>query len=156
MNKVFTSYPKVREAILKDALPLHTAYEADIRTDGPAGEAFFTNLHEAWVERMDDSDAWGHITDEGYGPNHDDRIDLHDELVRSAVQGLVWYTTTAQTWTDARGWELDDEVHELTADSARTDYGSIARMEVALSVLAERFLSQLYAKALEIEKGVTL
>lgn len=149
MTKTFT-YPTIREAIIKDVLPLHTAYEADIRTDGPAGEAFFAGLYDAWVERIDYSDAWGLIADEGYGPDFDDRIDLHDELVRSAVDGLVWYGTIAQTWTDVRGWLLDDEVHELTADSARTDYGSIDRMNLALAILAERFLSQLYSRAAEV------
>jgi hypothetical protein len=149
MTKTFT-YPTIREAIIKDVLPLHTAYEADIRTDGPAGEAFFTGLYDAWVERIDYSDAWGLISDDGYGPNFDDRIDLHDELVRSAVDGLVWYGTIAQTWTDVRGWLLDDEVAELTEGG--DTYGSIDRMNVALAILAERFLSQLYASAVQAEE----
>jgi hypothetical protein len=147
MTKTFT-YPTIREAILKDVLPLHTAYEADIRTDGPAGEAFFAGLYDAWVERIDYSDAWGLIADEGYGPDFDDRIDLHDELARSAVDGLVWYGNIAQTWTDARCWLVDDEVAELT--DGGDHYSSIDRMNLALTILAERFLSQLYSRAAEL------
>jgi hypothetical protein len=139
--------PAIREAVLKEVLPLHTAYEADIRTDGPAGEAFFAGLYDAWVERIDYSDAWGLLDDDGYGADHDDRIDLHDELARSAVEGLIWYTTIAQTWTDVRGWLLDDEVEELTEGAV---YGSIDRFNVALSVLAERFLSELHGAAVKV------
>lgn len=138
--------PAIREAVLKEVLPLHTAYEADIRTDGPAGEAFFISLYDAWVERIDYSDAWGLLGDDGYGADYDARIDLFIELARSGVDGLVWNTNYGQVWTDVRGWEYDGEV----ADLAGQVEGSIARIQVALTLLAERFLEQLHGAALEV------
>ena len=144
----------IRSAIFSSVGPRQVAHDAEINLDGGAGIEFVKTLYATWAERMDYSDAWGVIGDDGYGPNFDDRIELRDELTRSAVSGLVWYGHIAQVWTDLRGWELDDEIEELMPS---TDfYSSMDRMNLALTIFAERFFDRLYALASEVAQGVAV
>ena len=141
------TFPTVRATILAAVQPRQVAHCADIALDGAAGIEFVKGLYSDWVERYDYSESWEIFTDYQDRFDFDAYTSLRSELARSAIQGLVWQGNIAQAWTDFRGWELDDEVQELT-NSAKP-LGSIERMEIALELIATRFLDQLNEMAID-------
>jgi len=141
------TFPTVRATILSAVQPRQVAHCADIALDGTFGIDFVKGLYSDWVERHDYTESWEIFTDYQDRFDFDAYASLRAELACSAIQGLVWQGNIAYTWTDFRGWELDDDVQELT-DSAKP-LGSIQHMAIALELIATRFLDQLNEMAIE-------